>query len=88
MDEDESGPLGGEGKTVEADETYVMKQRGRAHWGFTNDRGWVKTRDCRELAVFALVERGGKAKAMPITGATSDELRRALKRHAIRKARL
>ena len=28
MDEDDSGPVGGAGKTVEADKTYVMKQRG------------------------------------------------------------
>jgi transposase-like protein len=88
MDDDASGPIGGEGKTVEADETYVIKQRGRANWEFTNDRGWVKTRDRRELAVFALVERGGKARAMPIDGATSAELRRAPKRHADTKSAL
>jgi hypothetical protein len=63
MDDDASGPIGGEGKTVEADETYFVKQRGRAQWELMNDRGWAKTRDRRALAVFALVERGGKARA-------------------------
>jgi hypothetical protein len=29
MDEDDSRPLGGEGKTVEADESFLTKQRGR-----------------------------------------------------------
>jgi hypothetical protein len=29
MDDDASGPLGGEGKTVEADETFLTKQRSR-----------------------------------------------------------
>jgi transposase-like protein len=88
MDDDARGPIGGEGKTVEADESFIIKQRGRAKWEFTNDRGWVKTRDRRELAVFALVERGGKARAMPLSNATSDSLRGALKRHADTKSAL
>jgi transposase-like protein len=88
MDDDASGPLGGEGKTLEADETFIVKQRGRATWGFTNDRGWVKTRDRRELAVFALVERGGKARAMPLNNVTSDSLRTALRHHADTKSAL
>src|SRR5438309_12052674 len=66
MDDDASGPIGGEGKTIEADESFVTKQRGRAKWEFSNERGWVKTRDRRQLVIFALVERGGKARAMPI----------------------
>jgi transposase-like protein len=81
-------PLGGEGKIVEADETFVVKQRGRAKWEFTNDRGWVKTRDRYEVICFALVERGGKARAVPITAVTSDELRTALKKHADTKSAL
>jgi transposase-like protein len=88
MDDDASGPIGGEGKTVEADETYVTKQRGRAHWEFSNTLGWVKTRDRRSLAVFALVERGGKARAMPINDASAASLRSALKRHADTKSAL
>jgi transposase-like protein len=36
MDEDDSGPLGGEGKTVEADESFLTKQRGRGSWEFDN----------------------------------------------------
>jgi transposase-like protein len=88
MDEDDSGPLGGEGKTVEADETFLNKQRGRGTWKFTNDCGWVKTRDRRSVPVFALVERGGKARAMPINNTTSAELRRALKKHADVKSAL
>jgi transposase-like protein len=81
-------PLGGEGKIVEADETFVVKQRGRTKWEFTNDRGWVKTRDRYELACFALVERGGEARAVPITATTSDELRKALRGHADTKSTL
>lgn len=88
MDEDDSGPIGGEGKTVEADETYVVKQRGRTKWEFKSGRGWTKSRDRHELAVFALVERGGKARAMPIQRATAVELRSALKKHADTKSAL
>jgi transposase-like protein len=89
MTDGNPSPLGGEGKTVEADETYVNKQRGRAQWSFSNEEGrWVKERDRRSLPVFALVERGGGARAMPIAGATSDELRRALKKHADTKSAL
>jgi transposase-like protein len=89
MDEDSNGPLGGEGKTVEADESFLTKQRGRGTWEFDSYEGrWQKRRDRRSVAVFALVERGGKARAMPINNTTSDELRRALKKHADTKSDL
>jgi transposase-like protein len=89
MDEDDSGPLGGEGKTVEADETFLNKQRGRGVWEFSNvEQRWTKRRDRRSVPVFALVERGGKARAMPINNTTSAELWRALKQHADTKSAL
>jgi transposase-like protein len=82
MADDDPAPLGGEDKIVEADETFVMKQRGRDKWQFSAEYGWTKVRDRREVIVFALVERGGKARAMPIDNRTVDELRRKLKEHA------
>ena len=89
MDEDDQGPLGGKGSTVEADESFLNKQRGRGTWEFNNREGrWTKTRDRHSLAVFALVERGGRARAMPIDNTTSDELRRALRKHADTKSAL
>jgi transposase-like protein len=89
MDEDDSGPLGGEGKVVEADESFLNKQRGRGVWEFSNvEQRWTKRRDRRSVPVFALVERGGKARAMPIKDTTSAELRRALKTHADTKSAL
>src|SRR6266478_3727618 len=45
-------PLGGEGKTVEADETFIVKQRGRATWSYSNEKGWVKHRDRRQVIAF------------------------------------
>jgi ISXO2 transposase-like protein len=89
MDEDDHGPLGGEGKTVEADETFLNKQRGRGVWEFSNETGaWRKRRDRYSLPVFALVERGGKARAMPIDDTTAEELRHALKKHGDTKSAL
>src|ERR1700724_1221835 len=88
MDEDDSGPLGGGGKIVEADETFLNKQRGRGTWEFSNERGWTKRRDRRSVPAFALVERGGRARAMPIDDTTAAELRRALKTHADTKSAL
>src|SRR5205085_9918721 len=89
MNEDDQGPLGGEGKTVEADETFLNKQRGRDAWRFSNTEGrWINHRDRRSVPVFALVERGGKARAMPLNNTTAAELRRALRRHASTKSKL
>jgi transposase-like protein len=66
--------------TVEADETYIGgKERGR---GF--GRGVKK-----KPAVFALVERDGRVRAMPITRLTASNFRRHMKANIdIRKARL
>ena len=89
MDEDDHGPLGGEGKTIEADETFLNKQRGRGTWEFdSSEARWRKRRDRRSVPIFALVERGGKARATPIDNTTSDELRRALRKHASTKSAL
>jgi transposase-like protein len=89
MDENDSGPLGGEGKTVEADETFVNKQRGRGTWEFSNeDQRWHRRRDRYSLPVFALVERGGKARATPLKDTTTAELTSALRKHADTKSAL
>ena len=82
MADDSPTPLGGEGKVVEIDETLIMKQRGRDMWEFSREEGWTKHGDRREVIVFALVERGGRARAMPIDNRTIPELRSKLKQHA------
>jgi len=88
MDEDDHGPLGGEGKTVEADETFLNKQRGRTTWEFNNETGWNRKRDRRSVPIFALVERGGKARAMPLKTVSGAELRSALRKHGSTKSKL
>src|SRR4051812_46287026 len=60
MDESGNGPLGGEGKTVESDETfYGDNPNAPEPWQFTNDRGWHKRRPGTgsKLAILTLVER-------------------------------
>ena len=70
-----SGPLGGEGKTVEADETYIggkeknkhRKKRVRGNIGGTG----------KEIA-FALVERGGRVRSQVVPEVAAKTLRQIL----------
>jgi transposase-like protein len=72
------GPLGGEGKVVEADETVVGgKAKNRAH----RDPAPKKT-------VFTLVERGGRARSRHVADVTAKTLRPILMKNASRKSTL
>lgn len=82
MSETDPAPLGGKRKTVEADETFIIKQRGRTIWKFSNTEGWKKHADRREIVVMALVERGGKARAEVIDNLTSATLHQVLSANA------
>lgn len=65
-------PMGGEGKIVEADETYIggkEKNKHRKKRNKANIGGMGK-----EIA-FALVERGGKVRTQHITGVSANTLR-------------
>jgi transposase-like protein len=72
------GPLGGEGKIVEADETVVGgKAKNRAH------------RDpAPKKAVFTLVERDGRARSRHVADATAKTLRPIIMKNASRKSTL
>ncbi len=87
----ETGPLGGSGKIVEADETYfgkrvtpiVSKQRkGRP---FTK-KG--KSGGADKIAVVALVERGGKVRTFHVQHATAVNVRDVLVRNVSRDSTL
>ena len=72
------GPLGGHGKTVEADETFVGgKAKNRAY----DDPAPKK-------AVFTLVERNGAARSFHVANINSSTLRPLLVRNASRKSTL
>lgn len=55
-----SGPLGGSGKTVEFDETYVGGKEANKHIGKRNKKN---IGGMGKEAVFSLVERGGKVRS-------------------------
>jgi transposase-like protein len=82
-----SGPLGGEGKTVEADETYIGKRetprklaRGRVP---TYTKGG-KSGGAQKRIVVGLVERGGKARMFHLNDATAATIRDVLVRNVSR----
>jgi transposase-like protein len=82
-------PLGGEGKTVEADETYFGKRNtvetfnsARGEWTWTvKDAGTQKK-------VFALVERGGKARSRMVEDFDATTVGELLVTTASRKSKL
>lgn len=64
---DDGTPLGGKGKTVEADETYWGGQRANADYKFISGRGWVgKSGPRHKWKVLSLVERGGRARSVVV----------------------
>jgi transposase-like protein len=83
--DNDSGPLGGEGKIVEADETYFGTSK-RAEHTFVNGIGWVRTRRAEKMKIMTLVERGGRARSVKVENLTSDTLRGVLVVNASRKS--
>ncbi|HUK59812.1 MAG TPA: IS1595 family transposase [Stellaceae bacterium] len=76
---DTSGPMGGGGSTIEIDETYVG---GKAHNRHLGQRGGGAGRERLKAPVFALVERGGKARAVHVPWVTGENLTKALEMNA------
>ncbi|TGP45542.1 IS1595 family transposase [bacterium M00.F.Ca.ET.230.01.1.1] len=83
-----SGPIGGEGKTVEADETYF----GRREDGYVSPhrkgRPYLKRKKPMKIAIVGLVERGGKSRMFHVQHANKAEVRDVLVRNADRKSTL
>jgi len=70
-------PLGGEGKIVEADETYFGKKDGPAPTVTTTGRPFTKsgkTGPSHKRAVVALVERGGNVRSFHVQSATKENV--------------
>ena len=84
------GPIGGEGMTIEIDETFWGKKDGGVEpWQFDNIRGWhrIPTGTSGKIPVVTLVERGGKARSIKAENVTAAELRRIVFAHADTRSR-
>jgi transposase-like protein len=69
------GPMGGKGKVVEADETYI----GSSGYEFHNDKGWQMKRGLGDKhKVFTLVERGGRARSLKVDNMSGVEVGKIL----------
>jgi transposase-like protein len=73
------GRLGGEGKVLESDETFVGGKAKTAH---------KRKPIPRKHAVHALVERGGKVRASHVPDVSAKTLRSVLEKHADRRSTL
>lgn len=86
-----SGPLGGEGKTVEADETYIGKRetpRKLSRGRIAKPTKSGKAGGADKRIVVGLVERGGKSRMFHLNDATKDTVREVLVRNVSRDSNL
>jgi transposase-like protein len=84
-------PLGGEGKVIEADEAYHGKRETQVPRSRNATKVFTKRGlggGAQKRPIFALVERGGGARAFHVPHVTAKNLREKLVTHADRKSRL
>jgi transposase-like protein len=79
------GPLGGHGKTVEADTTYIGGKEPNKH---RNKRDSKKIGGMGKQIVHSLVERGGEARSHHIANISGKTLRPLVVTHVSRKSTL
>ena len=86
-----SGPLGGDGMVIEADETYLGKREGKKDKPdtYVSGFGWVEhpKRD-KQRKIVALVERGGKARSFVVDHVNKETVSKILFQNASRKSAL
>jgi transposase-like protein len=75
--------MGGEGKTLEIDETFIGYKEAGPTWEFHNEGGWQKKRGYADRrAVLTLVERGGSARSFHVDGVKVSDLQPIIAAHA------
>jgi transposase-like protein len=80
-----TGPLGGDGKVVEADETFI----GKPDSVFVNGKGWMLMPSVStKRKVITLVERGGKARSIKVDDLTGETIRKVLSENVAKESRL
>jgi len=84
MKDETPGPLGGKGKIVEADETFI----GPSGYEFKNDHGWrVKRGHGNKHKVLTLIDReAGQARSMKIENLKAKTVRKVLVQNVDRKS--
>ncbi len=81
------GPIGGEGKTIEADETYIGKKDDQSPSPQRKGRPYLKRKPGQiKRTVVALVERGGSVRSFHVEHATKNSVREILFTNASRKS--
>jgi transposase-like protein len=89
MDDSGSGPLGGEGKILEVDETFYGYKEGGPKWILHPEFGWQRNRGTSDMrAVVTLVERGGKARSIGVDDVKAGTLRSVVFGNADTKSKL
>lgn len=84
-----AGPIGGEGKIVEADETYFGRAENPRPSPQRKGRPYTKRKaPWDKRAVVALVERGGEVRSFHVQNATKESVRDVLVRNVDRKSAL
>ena len=71
-------PLGGEGKKVEADETFIGRKKGVP----------VRRGTAHKMAVLSLVERGGEVRSFPINTTRAKEIGPIVNKHIAKESDL
>ena len=85
MRDTDPSPLGGEGKTIEADETFL----GQEGYRFVTGKGWVPIKgQSGKMKVLTLIERGGKSRSVKVDSIRAKDLRPVIVKNASRKSRL
>ncbi len=85
MTESNPAPLGGDGKTVEADETYIGGKETNRH--VSKRRPNMKGGGGKQVA-FTLIERGGRARSFHVAKVSGKTLRPVIVAHVSRKSAL